>query len=69
MEGIRGRAVTGELADERGIATTGMVLALEDDHASAFADDESVPILVEGTAGSLRVVVSCGEGSCIAESG
>ena len=54
---------------KRGVAAPGVVLALEDEHARAFADHEAVPILVERTAGSLRVIVTCGEGSGVSEAG
>ena len=63
VEGIGRCAVAGELAENRGAAPPGMILALEDQHAGAFAHHEAVPILVEGPARSLRVVVTCRKGA------
>ena len=60
-------SVAGELAERCGVAAPRVVLGLENQHGSAFADHEAVAVLVERTAGSLRIVVSCGKCARVAE--
>ena len=68
-EGVGGRAVTGDLAEDRRPSGLGVLELFEDDHAGPLAEDEAVAVAVEGAAGSGRLVVAGREGGQEVEAG
>src|ERR1700722_19978142 len=61
VEGVGGEAVAYDLGEDVCATGFGELKLLEDEDACAFAYDEAVAILVEGTAGVLGVFVAGGE--------
>ncbi len=61
VEGVGGETVADDFGEDLCAAGFGELKLFEDEDACAFADDEAVTILVEGTGGVLGVVVAGGE--------
>ena len=59
--GIGAHAVADNFSEDVGVAAAGMFVLFEDDDAGAFADDETIALLVPGAAGLMRLVVAGGK--------
>ena len=61
MIGIGAHAVADQFGQNRRAAAAGELQLLQNENAGAFTHDESVAVLVPGTAGALRFVVARGQ--------
>ena len=61
--GVGGVAVAGQFGQDVRAALLGVLQFLDDDDAGAFAHDEAVAVLVEGTRGVFRIVVARAQGA------
>ena len=69
-EGVGGGAVADDFGEDRRAALLGVVEGFEDDHAGAFAEDESAALGVEGAAGAAGgFSLAVGEGGEAVEAG
>ncbi len=68
-EGVGRRAIAGDLPMDDRATLPGMFQLLEDEHATAFPEYESIPVAVEGPARSQGLVVAGGHGRQEDESG
>ena len=59
--GVAAHAVADDLGQDRRAAGLGELVLLEDQDAGAFADDESVAVLVPRAAGALGLVIARGQ--------
>src|SRR6202012_5949869 len=58
VKGVGGEAVTDDLSEDLCAACLGELEVFEDEDACAFADDKSVPVLVEGKRGVGGIVIA-----------
>ena len=58
MVGVTGHADAGELGKDRGAAFSGVFQFFQKNRAGAFADNEPVPVPIEGTGRPLRLIIS-----------